>query len=101
MPAWLFLISLLLTACCIGAAVVPLNGVKLTAYYFFQYIIGLLIIVGFTGVYKVVMRTPWRDPKSADLVTGRRVLTDQEIEALDAYYRLPKWRRFLGYVQLW
>lgn len=101
MPAWLFLISLLLTACCITAAVEPLGGVKLTPYYFFQYVIGLVIIVGCTGLYKLVMRTPWRDPKTADLVTGRRVLTAEEIGALDAYYRLPAWRRFLGYVQLW
>lgn len=78
-----------------------MGGVPLSAYSFFQYIIGLVIIVGFTGLYKVVMRTPWRDPKTADLVTGRRVLTEQEIEALDNYYRMPKYRRFLGYVQLW
>lgn len=101
MPGWLMAVSLLLTACCIAAAVKPLGGVPLTAYYFFQYIIGLVIIVGCTGLYKLIMRTPWRDPKTADLVTGRRVLTEQEIEALDNYYRMPKWRRFLGYVQLW
>ena len=101
MPAWLMLVSLLLTACCVAAAVQPLGGVQLTPYYFFQYIIGLLIIVGCTAGYKLIMRTPWRDPKTADLVTGRRVLTVQEIEALDHYYRMPRWRRFLGYVQLW
>ncbi|ETN43600.1 uncharacterized protein HMPREF1541_02759 [Cyphellophora europaea CBS 101466] len=101
MPAWLLLVSLLLTACCIQAAVQPLNGAKLTPYYFFQYIIGLLLIVGGTGIYKVVMRTEWRDPAKADLVTGRRVLTVDEVRGLDEYYRLPRWRRFLGYVQLW
>jgi amino acid transporter len=94
-------ISLLLLVCCIFAGAVPLGDVGFTAYGFFQYIIGLLIIVVFTGVYKVVFKTPWRDPKTADLVTGRRILTPDEILYLDSYYAMPKWRRFLGYVQLW
>ncbi len=101
MPAWMMIISILLLACCVEAGAVPLGGVKLTAYRFFQYIIGLLIIVGFTLGYKLIMRTPWRDPKTADLTTGRRILTVEEIKYLDDYYAQPKWRRFASYVQLW
>lgn len=46
------------------------------------------------------MKTPWRDPKTADLVTGRRILCEEEITQLDTYYAMPKWRRFLTYVAL-
>lgn len=68
---------------------------------FFQYTIGLLIIVVFTLGYKIIYRTQWRDPKTADLVTGRRMLSVEEITELDDYYKMPKLRRFLTYVQLW
>jgi amino acid transporter len=101
MPIWMMLISILLVVCCIFAGAKPLGGGGFTAYTFFQYIIGLLIIVGFTLAYKLIMRTEWRDPKTADLVTGRRILTAQEIKYLDDYYAMPKWRRFGTYVQLW
>lgn len=72
-----------------------------SAYNFFQYAIGILIIVVFTAGYKVIMKTPWRDPKTADLVTGRRTLSQAEITQLDNYYAMPSWRRFLTYIQLW
>ncbi|KAK5045655.1 hypothetical protein LTR84_009024 [Exophiala bonariae] len=101
MPIWMMLISILLVVCCIFAGAKPLGGGGFTAYTFFQYIIGLLIIVGFTLAYKLIMRTEWRDPKTADLITGRRILTAQEIKYLDDYYAMPKWRRFGTYVQLW
>lgn len=63
--------------------------------------IGIIIICSFTLAYKIIMRTPWRDPKTADLVTGRRTLNEAEISQLDAYYSMPRWRRFGTYVQLW
>jgi len=63
--------------------------------------LGIIIIVSFTLVYKVVMRTPWRDPKTADLRTGRRTLGVEEIKQLDDYYRQSSWRRFGTYAQLW
>lgn len=47
------------------------------------------------------MRTPWRDPATADLVTGRRPISADEIKQLDAYYAMPTWRRFLTYVKVW
>lgn len=94
-------ISILLVACCIVAGVKPIGGASFSAYTFFQYIIGLLIIVGFTLGYKLIRRTPFRDPKTADLITGRRILTAEEIKYLDDYYAQPKWRRFGTYVQLW
>ncbi|EEU42434.1 uncharacterized protein NECHADRAFT_39829 [Fusarium vanettenii 77-13-4] len=89
-PGWLMLISLLL-----------LGGAGFTAENFFQYMIGVLVIFGFTLGYKLIYRTPWRDPATADCQTGRRPLSTAEITQLDEYYRMPKWRRFLTYVQLW
>ena len=63
--------------------------------------IGVFVIVGFTIGYKLILRTPWRDPNIADCKTGRRALSVEEINQLDEYYRMSKWRRFLTYVQLW
>lgn len=77
------------------------SGGGFTAYNFFQYMIGVLIIAGFTIAYKLIFRTPWRDPKLVDCVTGRRILSVEEINQLDEYYKMSKWRRFLAYVQLW
>lgn len=77
------------------------GGESFSAVNFFQYVIGVLLITVFAAVYKLTMRTPWRDLATVDLQTGRRTLSPEEIAQLDAYYALPKWRRFLQYVQLW
>lgn len=72
-----------------------------TAYNFFSYVIGVLVIGVSTLAYKVILRTKWQDPATADLVTGRRELTVEEIQELDEYYSRSIWRRFETYVQLW
>ncbi|KAI8667451.1 AA-permease domain-containing protein [Fusarium sp. Ph1] len=100
-PLWTATVAMLLFVCCIYAAVDPVDGSEFTAYNFFQYLIGLIIIVVFTIVFKLVKRSPWRDPQSVDLITGRRRLTVEDMAQLDHYYRLSRWRRFLTYVQLW
>ncbi|KAJ6022824.1 uncharacterized protein N7446_013176 [Penicillium canescens] len=100
-PAWLMLISLFLLVCCVFLGVKPPGGNGFSVSNFFQYILGLLLIFGFTIGYKIIFRTPWRNPKTADLSTGRRPLSADEISMLDNYYRQPAWRRFLTYVQLW
>lgn len=74
---------------------------EFTAENFFQYIIGVLIIVVFTIAYKLIFRTKWVDPATADCLSGRRTLGIEEIQQLDDYYKQPKWRRFFTYVQLW
>ncbi|OAA65864.1 amino acid permease [Niveomyces insectorum RCEF 264] len=51
--------------------------------------------------YKVVMRTKLRDPKTADLQTGRRPLSPEELVELDEYQKLPRWRKFYSFIQLW
>ncbi|KAM0205559.1 hypothetical protein ACHAPQ_011829 [Fusarium lateritium] len=100
-PTWLLSICALLTASCFAIGIKPLGGGGFNPNNFFQYIIGILIIVVFTAGYKVIMRTPWRDLATADLRTGRRHLSVEEINQLDAYYSMSKWRRFGTYVQLW
>ncbi|KAK7224896.1 hypothetical protein V2G26_012899 [Clonostachys chloroleuca] len=100
-PAALMIVSLVLLVCCFYAGVAPVSGLGFSAENFFQYTFGFLVIVFFTIGYKVIFRTPWRDPATADLVTGRRTLGAEEIQQLDNYYRQPPFRRFLTYVQLW
>lgn len=63
--------------------------------------IGLILIFIATIGFKVIFRTPWRDPATADLVTGRRELSTEEIKVLDAYYDRPMWRRISTYVRMW
>ncbi|KAJ5330169.1 hypothetical protein N7452_010559 [Penicillium brevicompactum] len=100
-PALLMLISIFLLVCCIFLGIKPPGATGFTSTNFFQYMLGILIIFSFTFGYKVIYRTPWRDPKTADCTTGRRPLAAEEIAMLDHYYRQPSWRRFLTYVQLW
>lgn len=70
-------------------------------YDFFEYMIGVLLIIASYVGYKVIFRTKLRDLKDIDLVTGRRRLTDEEIEMLRKYYARPAWRRFWSYFQIW
>ena len=80
----------------------PLQGdLGFTAINFFQYMIGIMIIVFCSLAYKLIFRTKWVNPGTADCVTGRRTLSVEEIKELDEYYRLPGWRRFGTYVELW
>lgn len=79
------------------------GGGGFATYDFFSYIIGLLVIVVFTLAYKIILLTKWQDPMTmtADLVTGRRELTAEEIQQLDAYFSRPMWRRLGEYIRLW
>ena len=68
---------------------------------FFQYTIGLILIVSSTLAYKIIMRTKWQSCSTANLVTGRHIISDAELELLNEYYSRPAWRRALTYVSLW
>ncbi|KAL3474347.1 amino acid permease/ SLC12A domain-containing protein [Aspergillus californicus] len=100
-PAWL------LTCCCfyIGTslylALYPIGSDTPTAYYFFQYMFGTILIVFSAIAYKLVFRTKMRDLKTVDLQTGRRTLGVEEIKELDEYRDMPGWRKFVSFVQLW
>lgn len=74
-------------------------GADPSAEAFFQTFLGVpIFIVAYLG-YKVVFRTKFVHPKDADLKTGRRPLTDDDIAFLDAYYAQPMYKRILSYVR--
>ncbi|KAH9897460.1 amino acid permease [Xylariomycetidae sp. FL2044] len=100
-PIWLLLCCSFYTACSIYLALYPIGSDEPSAYGFFQYMIGLILVVGSGLGYKIVCRTKLRDPKEADLQTGRRPLSQEEVFALDEYGRMPGWRKFKTFVQLW
>ncbi|EXJ91451.1 hypothetical protein A1O1_04563 [Capronia coronata CBS 617.96] len=99
-PAYLMVISLMLLICLLYLSISPI-GASFTANNFFQYTIGLIVIVVFTLAYKILMRTKWQDPATADLVRGRHVISVDEFRILDDYYSRPLWRRIGTYVSLW
>ncbi|EQB47159.1 amino acid permease [Colletotrichum gloeosporioides Cg-14] len=64
-PIWGLIISSMLLVCLVYAAVNP--STDFSAENFFEYMIGLLMIVGATIGYKLVRRSRWVDPAEADL----------------------------------
>lgn len=62
---------------------------------------GIILIFGSAITYKLIFRTKLRDPRTVDLQTGRRPLGVQEIQELDEYERMPRWRKFASFVKLW
>ncbi|KAL4920960.1 amino acid permease/ SLC12A domain-containing protein [Aspergillus aurantiobrunneus] len=100
-PAVVFVISTLLLICLLYGGTKPLGDTGFTTYNFFSYILGILVIVVPTALYKVILQTKWRDPSTADLVSGRRQLSPEEITLLDEHYSWPLWRRAGAYVKIW
>ncbi|EME86013.1 uncharacterized protein MYCFIDRAFT_186399 [Pseudocercospora fijiensis CIRAD86] len=100
-PAWLLLCCSLYTGCSFYMALYPIGSDTPSAYSFFQYMIGTVLILGLGTIYKVVFRTKLRDPEGVDLRTGRRLLSEEEIKMLDDYYGSSKWRRLAAFLQLW
>lgn len=72
-----------------------------SAYNFFQYMIGVVLVMGSGLIYKIVFITKIRDVNIVDLQTGRRPIVGAELDMLNKYYAQPSWKRFLTYVQLW
>lgn len=100
-PLWLLTCCCLYTGCSFYLALYPIGEDTPSAYGFFQYTIGLILIVGLGTLYKLIFRTKLRDPAEVDLQSGRRKLSDDELTMLDRYYSQPGWRKLLGFVQLW
>ncbi|KAL4893027.1 proline-specific permease [Aspergillus ambiguus] len=101
-PAWLFLVSLFLLASCFVIGAKPPGGLKTSlAVSVLQYTIGIVVIVSLTVGYKLIFRTSSRQLRKADHVTGRHIITPDEISELERYYSMSRWRRFLSYVQVW
>ncbi|KAL4906687.1 hypothetical protein BDW74DRAFT_176996 [Aspergillus multicolor] len=100
-PIMVFIISALLLGCLLYSSIKPLDNAPFTVYNFFSNILGILVIVVPTLLYKIILRTEWRDLKTADLVSGRRQLDAEEILLLDEHYSRPLWRRVATYAKLW
>jgi len=100
-PIWLLTCCVFYIACSLYLALYPIGSDTPTAYYFFQYMFGIILIVCSGIGYKIIFRTKLRDPATADLKTGRRHLTVKEIQELDEYHHMPRWRKFYSFVQLW
>ncbi|KAJ5616271.1 hypothetical protein N7537_001385 [Penicillium hordei] len=100
-PMWLLTCCCFYIACSLYLALYPIGSNTPTAYYFFQYMFGLVLIVFSTIAYKLIYRTKLRDPRTVDLQTGRRTLGTEEILELDKYEQMPSWRKFVTFVQLW
>ncbi|OJK04249.1 hypothetical protein ASPACDRAFT_1878881 [Aspergillus aculeatus ATCC 16872] len=100
-PVTSLAVSSVLLVCLLYTSIKPVSGGGFTAYSFFSATIGLILIVVFTIAYKILRRTPWRDPATADLVTGLRELSTEELRMLDTYYGRPLWRRLGTYLRVW
>ncbi|KAJ5249085.1 hypothetical protein N7468_000536 [Penicillium chermesinum] len=100
-PIWLLTCCCFYIACSLYLALYPIGSDTPTAYYFFQYMFGLILILFSALAYKLIFRTKYRDPKTVDLQTGRRPLGIEEIKQLDDYEVMPWWRKFVSFIQLW
>lgn len=100
-PAWLLLCCSLYTGCSIYLALYPIGSDTPSAYSFFQYLFGLILILAMGAGYKIIFRTRLRDPATADLQNGRRNLPTEEIVMLDTYYGQSRARRVWQYLKLW
>ncbi|KAK2776687.1 hypothetical protein FQN52_003434 [Onygenales sp. PD_12] len=103
-PIWLLITAVFYMICAFYAAIVSTKedqSPRARAQNFFEYFIGMVLIVAFTIIYKLGMRTKLVDPATADIVTGYRPLPAEEIIMLDNYYSRPRWRRFGAYFKLW
>jgi yeast amino acid transporter len=98
-PAWLFCGSMMLLVCCMYLGLS--GGSDPTAYNFFQYNLGVILILGAGVGYKLIFRTPFRQLHSIDLITGRARISESQKQELEAYRAMPRGKRFLTYIQLW
>jgi yeast amino acid transporter len=98
-PGYLLCGSLLLLVCCIFLGVS--GGVAPTAYSFFQYNLGVVLILGAGLGYKIIFDTKFRRLQEIDLVTGRARMTVDQRRELDDYRAMTRGKRLLTYIKLW
>ncbi|KAK9424555.1 putative aat family amino acid transporter protein [Seiridium unicorne] len=95
-PLFLFFTTLFTFACTIYTSASPIDGDAGPETFFETMLCLPLFIIAFLG-WKLFHKTKLQDPATADLRSGRRYLTEEELAELDAYYSKPLWRRFLTY----
>ncbi|KAJ9149467.1 General amino acid permease [Pleurostoma richardsiae] len=96
-PLFLFVTTLFTLACTIYTSASPIDGPSAADTFFETMLCMPLFITAFIS-WKVWFRTKIQDPKTADLKSGRRYLTEEELEKLDSYYAMPLWKRLRSYV---
>ncbi|XXH01235.1 hypothetical protein Hte_007589 [Hypoxylon texense] len=77
----------------------PIDASSSASGFFQTFLCVPLFIVLYVG-HKLIYKTKIVDPATADLQSGRRPLSDEDIAFLDNYYSKPMYKRFLSYVTL-
>lgn len=72
----------------------------MSASAFFQTFLCVPLFLVLWAGYKIIFKTKWVDPAEADIHSGRRPLSAEDIAFLDAYYAQPAWKRFLTYISV-
>ncbi|KAK8249118.1 AAT family amino acid transporter [Phyllosticta capitalensis] len=102
-PAEPVLLILLMSFCLVSAlylAVDPIDGSGGSAESFFElFLTAPIFVAAFLG-YKLWFRTKLVDLSKADLVSGRRAVSEADMATLDAYNALPLWKRVLSYLKM-
>jgi amino acid transporter len=94
---FLFVSSVFVLASTFYVSLFPIHAPTSAATFFQTYLGVPVFIVAYLG-YKIFFRTKFVDPAKADIHTGRRPLTEEDIVFLDKYYALPWYKRTLTYV---
>ncbi|TVY43887.1 putative amino-acid permease [Lachnellula subtilissima] len=100
-PIYLFVTTVFTFVCTFWVAVDPIGGADSSglAADFFEIMLCFPLFVFAYIAYKLFYRTKFQNPRTADLVTGRRRLTKENIEFLDTYGASPWYSKVLSYVR--
>ena len=96
-PLFLFFTTLFCLICTIYTSASPI-GTPASATEFFETMLCLPLFIFCYAFWKLWHRTKLQDPKTADLKSGRRFLSETELQILDDYYSQSLWKRFLSYL---
>ncbi|EHY57564.1 hypothetical protein HRR83_003040 [Exophiala dermatitidis] len=96
---FLFISGIFVLASTFYISLYPINQ-PMGADTFFQTFLCIPLFLTLWIGYKVICKTKWVDPAKADLQSGRRPLTAEDIAFLDAYYSQPMYKRIFSYVGL-
>lgn len=96
-PLYLFVTTAFTLACTIYVSASPISDSPSATVFFENMLCMPLFITAYVG-YKIYFRTSVQDPQTADLHSGRRLLTEDELQMLDHYYAQPMYKRLLSYV---
>jgi amino acid transporter len=100
-PIYLFITTLFTFVCTFWVAISPIGGPSSNglASDFLELMLYFPLFVFAYLAYKPFYRTKFQNPKTVDLITGRRRLTKKNIDFLDAYAASPWYSKALNYVR--